>query len=475
MTLLIAAAVFIGSQACRPCHSGIVDAYARTPMAQSSGRVDFVPWASFTAAGHRYRIADNKLFFDGGSATMDYFIGSNAAGRTYINARNGYLFELPVTWYAQKGAWDASPGYEMDKEVRLTRAIEPGCLQCHSSRVRPVLGTQNRYGDPPFLENGVACERCHGAGSEHARDPAKIKMVNPVRLDPERRDAICSQCHLAGEARIERSGRRFVEYQAGDRLSDYATYFVWKLGRRDLKVTSHVEKLAASACKTASGDALWCGTCHETHNNTDKSQVACLSCHKTAHRQQERCVTCHMPRTRAVDANHGVMTDHSIPKTIKLEPAPKAEILVPFLGNGDDRAFGLAYAELGDKRAREYLLRATPQDWPVRLRLAVLEPDAVRAAQLYESVLRDNPYETAALVNLGSHLARQGRETEAGRLWDRALAANPALEEAVLNLTLIRSAAESRIILMRYLELNPVSRKARLRLAEIGTTEPPRR
>lgn len=439
-------------------------------MAQSSGRVESVSAARFTAAGHRYRIADNKLFFDGGSVTIDYFVGSNAAGRTYLREYNGYLFELPVTWYSQKQAWDASPGYEADTEVRLTRAIEPGCLLCHSSRVRPVLGTQNRYGDPPFLENGVACERCHGPGSEHARDPVKFSMVNPVRLDAERRDAVCSQCHLTGEARIERSGRKFVEYQAGDRLSDYATYFVWKLGRRDLKVTSHVEKLAASACKIGSGDALWCGTCHDPHTNNDKSQQACLSCHKMAHRQQERCVTCHMPRGRAVDANHGVMTDHSIPRRQTGQPLPPpSETLVPFVGTGDSRAIGLAYAELGDKRAREYLLHASPQDWPVRLRLAVLEPDAARAAQLYESVLRENPHETAALVNLGSHLARQGRTAEAGGLWEKALAANAALEEAVLNLTQIRSPAESRMLLHRYLEINPVSRKGRMRLAEIGT------
>ena len=210
---------------------------------------------------------------------------------------------------------------------------------------------------------------------------------------------------------------------------------------------------------------------NDPHNNADKSQQACLGCHQVAHRQQERCATCHMPRTRAVDANHGVMTDHSIPKTQKREPLPSTETLAPFLGKGDDRALGLAYAELGDKRAWEHLLRATPQDWPVRLRLAVLEPNAARAAQLYESVLSDNPSAPAALVNLGSYLAQRGRTAEAGRLWDRALAVNPALEEAVLNLTQIRSAVESRILLNRYLDLNPVSRKAKLRMAELGKTD----
>ena len=466
--LLLVAAVFIGSQPCKPCHANIFDSYMKTPMANSSGRVESVPQAEFTAAGQHYRVRNNELFFDGGSVSMDYFVGSNAAGRTYVHNRDGYLYEIPVTWYARKGAWDASPGYENESEVWLTRAVESTCLQCHSSRVRPVLGTQNRFGDPPFLENGVSCERCHGPGSEHEKNPASAGMVNPSRLDPDRRDAVCSQCHLTGEARIDTPGRKFAEYRAGDRLTDYATYFVWKLGRRDLKVTSHVEKLAASACKSASGDALWCGTCHDPHNNSDKSQQACLSCHQEAHRKEERCVTCHMPRTQTVDVSHGVMTDHSIPRTQKREPLPAQQALVPFLGTGDDRALGLAYAELGDKRARELLSRATTKDWPVLLRLAVLEPDADRAAQLYQSVLRENPYETTALVNLGSYLAHQGRMSEAGRLWERALATNPAVEEAVLNLTQIRSAEESLTLLRRYLDLNPVSRKARARLADLS-------
>ena len=166
------------------------------------------------------------------------------------------------------------------------------------------------------------------------KDPAKIKMVNPGRLEPERRDAVCSQCHLTGEARIEKPGRKFVEYQAGDRLSDYATYFVWSLGRRDLKVTSHVEKLAASACKSASGDALWCGTCHDPHNNADKSQQACLGCHKTAHRQDERCVTCHMPRSKGSGRQSWGYDGSQHSENTEKRAVPPVEALMPFLGTG---------------------------------------------------------------------------------------------------------------------------------------------
>jgi hypothetical protein len=436
-------------------------------MARSSGRAGSIPAAAFVAAGHKYEIDGVRLLFEGGSVSIDYFIGSNAAGRSYLHNSQGYLFELPVTWYAQKRIWDASPGYEADPEIRLNRAVEPGCLGCHSSRVRPVLGTQNRYGDTPFLQDGVGCERCHGPGSEHARAPAQNHMVNPETLDPESRDSVCSQCHLSGEARIERAGRRFAEFQPGDKLSDFATYLVLSLGRRDLKVTSHVEKLAASACKRASGDKLWCGTCHEPHTNASKTQAACLGCHEAAHHQTESCASCHMPRSVTSDANHNVLTDHSIPRVPISAGPPTGRSLVAFLGKADDRALGLAYAERGDPRAREYLLRAQPADAPVLLRLAVLEKHPSRAAALYESVLKANPYETAALVNLGAIYAGVGRTEEATKLWERALEANPAIEAAVLNLAQIQPPAAAKTTLQRYLELNPASTSARTRLTAI--------
>lgn len=485
--LLFAAAVLIGSQACRPCHASIFDSYVRTPMARSSGRVESLPPATFTAAGHRYQIRDQRLLFEGGSASIDYFIGSNSAGRTFVRERDGFLFQLPITWYAERKIWDAAPGYERDSEIRLTRPIEPSCLLCHSSRVRPVLGTQNRYGDPPFGENGVACERCHGPGSEHAQNPTTVSMAHPGRLDAERRDAICSQCHLSGEARIERPGRKFVEFRAGERLADYVTYFVRASDNPAVKATSHVQKLAMSQCKVASGDKLWCGTCHDPHtNDPGQARSACLGCHaavfagkasgRKVHREKDDCVACHMPRARAVDANHGVMTDHSIPRVPRTDISPAPDTLTAFLGTADDRSLGLAYAELGSPRAREYLLRATPQDWPVRLRLAVLEADPARAIRLYESVLRDEPYVPAALVNLGSLYAKQGRIEEAGRLWERALSGNPAIEEAIVNLAQIRSAEESRVLLQRYLEVHPTSRAARrlLILIDEGTRTGPK-
>jgi len=476
------AAVVIGSQACQPCHSALVDRYLKTPMARSSGRTDSLSLApaNFIAGGQRYQIANNQLTFTNSGdqivIPLAFFIGSGAAGRTFLFARDRYLFELPVTWYSRKKVWDVSPGYEGETGVKLNRAIEPSCLACHSSRVRPIFGTQNRYGETPFLEDGVSCERCHGPGSEHVSNPKLNHLVNPVKLTPELRDSVCSQCHLTGDARIEQAGRRVQDFRAGELLASYATYFVRGRSPAGLKVTSHVEKLAASECKRVSGDKLWCGTCHDPHaaDNSQstrvKTQVACLNCHGSAHHAEENCASCHMPKSPVIDGGHGVLTDHGISLSRassrpSSSPAASTDLSV-FLGNADNRSLGLAYAELGDPRARAYLMRAQPADSEVRLQLAVRETDAKRATDLYESVLRTNPFQTTALVNLGSLYAKAGNVGGAGNLWERALLANPAIEEAVMNLTQIRPAASARKLLESYLLFNPASRNAKHRLRD---------
>jgi tetratricopeptide (TPR) repeat protein len=138
---------------------------------------------------------------------------------------------------------------------------------------------------------------------------------------------------------------------------------------------------------------------------------------------------------------------------------------VAVLGVADDRAFGIAYAEAGDPRAREYLLRARPADAEALLRLAPLEKDPVRAASLYAGVLRDDPANSVALVNLGTLHAQAGRTQEAVKLWERALETNPALEGAALNLSQVLPSIDGRAVLERYLSFNPGSTVVRARLA----------
>ncbi|MGH9722888.1 MAG: cytochrome c3 family protein, partial [Bryobacteraceae bacterium] len=441
--MLLAQVLLAGSAACAPCHTAIVRTYNATPMAQSSGRVsgDVHPGSlRHAASGITYRIdADGTVALEktGGREVrrFDYFIGSGAAGRSFLYSRDGFLFQAPVTWYAQSQRWDVSPGYENDRVSRWSRPIEPSCLYCHASEPSHVEGTQNRYRAPPFAQNGVACERCHGPGAEHAR--GRGGMIHPAKLAPAQRDAICAQCHLSGEARIEKAGRKLSGFRPGQALSGYVAYFTYDDRRSALKATSHFEKMYASRCKISSGDRLWCGSCHDPHTVPAGDQrvawyrARCLGCHQPETcKRGDDCVSCHMPKGRVVDGGHGVLTDHSIPRRaarIAFEQPTPWRLAGFSRADAGDRELGLAYAEVflrtGDRRQRDEALRlleSAPPGPAVELRLGDLYQrtgQIARAETLYRSVLKQDANNVVALVNLAGVVASRGRLDDAILMW----------------------------------------------------------
>jgi tetratricopeptide (TPR) repeat protein len=441
--LALLAASYVGNLACKPCHTKLFETYVSSPMARTSGVVDSAPAGVF----NEVRIDNRGIArWAKSERKLDYFIGSGAHGRSYLFSHDRFLFQAPFTWYTQQNKWDASPGYESDRKLRWSRPIEPNCLWCHASQAKPIYGTINRYADPPF-ENGVTCERCHGPGSDHVA--GKGPLVNPAKLDAPRRDAICAQCHLSGEARIEKVGKRLSMYRPGDLLSEYVAFFTAEGGA--MKATSHYEKLQASACKQASGDKLWCGTCHSPHRAVS-ANAACQSCHgSTECNRGPNCATCHMPKAKVVDGGHGVLTDHSIPRRIGSGKVSAGWELKPWPGyESSRRELGLAYAEVSvrtrndrQQKAAVELLDAENADAEVLLRRAYLNQqkgDQSGAAELYRRALRLQPHAITALVNLGAMEAGQGNYDAAISLWRRALSANPAQPEAGRNLaTLLRA------------------------------------
>ena len=488
------------SEACAACHPVIYKSYMRTPMATSSGRVGGGGFQekfergefSHALSGVTYRVYRDRshphFSFDfsaagtriHGTRPLEYFIGSGTVGRSYIFSVEGFLYQAPVSYYSAESRWDLSPGYERYDRLYLSRLVEVACLQCHASRLQPVAGTQNGFAPIPFLEGGVACERCHGPGEEHLRGGG---IVNPAKLAPERRESVCAQCHLSGVARIEHG-----HHQPGGLLSDHVSVFVWSSVSAHMKVTSHFEKLAQSRCKAASGDRLWCGSCHDPHSvPTEAEKVSyfrqkCEQCHVCKEkpalraRQGNNCLACHMPKNPVVDVEHAVYTDHSIPRrpgALLRQAASRERVLVPFGKTAvSDRDLGLAYALVGANERAFELLKSVeahqPEDVPALVQLAHLydlRADEDRAAQLYERVLRADPSQIGAANNLGAILQKRGGVAEAIRLWSDVVARSPGSEAARMNLAMaqfrsgdLHSAEAS---LVKLLELNPGSTEAR--------------
>src|SRR5207237_7824016 len=120
---------------------------------------------------------------------------------SYLTDHAAYLFDTPISWYAQKKAWALSPGF--GPELLTGRAITPDCLYCHANRSRYLEGTVNRYAEPIFDGHAIGCQRCHGPGQLHvaqgkpsaADSSIDPTIVNPRHLEPALREAVCEQCH----------------------------------------------------------------------------------------------------------------------------------------------------------------------------------------------------------------------------------------------------------------------------------------
>jgi tetratricopeptide (TPR) repeat protein len=322
-------------------------------------------------------------------------------------------------------------------------------------------------------------------------------IVNPARLAPERRDSICAQCHLTGAERVARPGRELDTFRPGELLSDFVTVFVRSGGAPGMLVTSHVEKLAQSACKRAAGDKLWCGSCHDPHARPAEAEKAawfrakCLTCHElnacsateaVRRSRGDDCTACHMPRSTVLDADHVVFTDHSIPRRpgSSTPPPPPDAPLVRFDGApAGPRDLGIAYASLaGRERVPAYqgrafeLLReavsAGARDPQALLYLAELyknRGDEKSALPLYEEAMRLDPDQVGASVALGALRADRGEWAEAIRLFQDALSKNPALVgvRTALAVALLQSgqAEQARAVLEKALEFDPAYGPAR--------------
>jgi tetratricopeptide (TPR) repeat protein len=494
---------FVGDQACTRCHAGLARSYHGHPMGrslrpvtESTWDIDFPAGASnsFTELGYRYsvekrgsQIIHREMLPDAQGHVLAeteepvaYAIGSGTHAISYLVDHEGILTQSPLTWFAEKKAWDLSPGFKGTRD-RFERQIAPGCLFCHCNQANAEPNKVNSYRTPIFRGYAIGCERCHGPGSLHvaARTKAPLEaeqdltIVNPGRLSPALRDDVCNQCHLGGSERVERRGRQAVDYRPGLPLERFLRIFVLsREAAQGNRVAGHAEQMRDSQCAIQSGGKLGCISCHDPHElPAPAAKVAyyrdrCLVCHQNAGCKEPRavrltkspaddCTLCHMPRD-ATNITHVALTDHRIlrrpaPRGAppELPPVEVALRAVPFgktKVDWDDRelARDLAVGLVTRARVRsepfrqatsaaflsllQKAVQAHPEDLPAGECLVVALawqgklPQALSAA---EAVLQIAPARELVLSDAGLISQRMGLTGQSFEYWQRALAINP--------------------------------------------------
>lgn len=505
-------------RSCATCHEQIVRSYSETAMARASGPAlkALIPGEfQHQASGVHYRIYQESgkawLSFerDGGGSLKGkrellYFVGSGRRGRTYLFRVDGFVFESPVNWYAQAKSWDMTPAYRSATQIPLNLPTAASCLHCHTSGFHaPVPGTENEYPEPVFQQNGITCERCHGDSKGHAATGAS--MMKLAALPPAKRDAVCMQCHLEGNAAIEQNGKHLYDFRPGDDLGEYVHYLVLVSDRQtNPRAVSQFEALAESACKRKSGDQLHCTTCHDPHSwPRPEERVAyyrsrCLKCHgekfgKTHHARTPDCASCHMPRVASSDVAHTQATDHRVlrrpdsdvvssrsvesthPKLVRFPteagPATERDLVLGWLALAEA---GNAVAEAEEQKILASAAKEYPHDAAILGAYAYRElqhHQIPRAKELYEAALAEDPLNADATVNLGVIEAQSGSPERALILWRDAFERVPWRSSVGLNLARLScnlgKNQDAEVYLRRVLQFNPDLPDARAMLGQL--------
>jgi tetratricopeptide (TPR) repeat protein len=416
-------------------------------------------------------------------AEVQFAVGSGQRGRSYVINRDGFLFNSSLTWYPEKRIWDLSPGYTARNHPHFGRPVAAACLYCHCNQVEPHPETANRFRAPLFRGYAIGCERCHGPGELHV-ERRKLReevagvddtIVNPRNLPHSLREAVCQQCHLQGEQRIVRHGRKLFDYRPGLPLQLFLRDFVKRSGQSaDTKFVGTVEQMYASACFKAGkdNDKMGCISCHNPHEAPAAEQKVayyrdrCLACHARkgcnlpieARRTQQKddsCIACHMPRGRS-NINHAAITNHRIPRQrpdqaqrAEERPQPGLIPLEPFhrdISNTDEPEFyrdlGLALVEETEKHPTHVAKQLSEAALPLLQKAIDSDPDDVlawhaRATALWyqerwqealaacHAVLQKQP-ERELTLYLAAGLARRlKRVDDAAGYCRRAIVVNP--------------------------------------------------
>ena len=496
-------AQYAAPDACQACHPQVAKTYRTVAMARSLYRPSEANIIEdYSAQNHLFHAASNRhyrmLHRDGKffqrryqldplgrevnvfEQEVTYIIGSGEHARSYLyQSPTGALTELPVTWYAREHRWGMSPGYDNARHWDFTREIDAGCLFCHNAYPAQDLaasgyGAVSRF--PAQLPEGIDCQRCHGPGAQHAAlasggkaKPEQIRsaIVNPKSLPLDRQMDLCLQCHLETTSaklpgKVRRFGRAPYSFRPGESLAAYELEFDHPPGAGmdgKFEINSAGYRLRQSDCFRASEGRLTCVTCHNPHQTLrgEAAVVAyraqCRKCHGQAHagKPDSDCASCHMPKRRAEDAVHVVMTDHRIqrqPPTGDLiatrqekETHWRGDLVfaaqVPDLSTRErDLYLGMALVMDQADRPRGIALlernaAAAPVEALVELATACLgEGDAVKAVLYYRKALDKAPTMPKVRYNYARALELTGDTARASIEYQQVLADAPDFAEA---------------------------------------------
>jgi hypothetical protein len=326
---------YLGSRACVPCHQRqaeqLQSRHARTLAAVTAATHGAAfqqrseVFDPFVLGVYRTAVKDGRCVLElaagntRAAVDADFAFGSGNRGVTYVGAYRGQRVELRLSYYARLRRWGFTPSQQAGGKVEtpvgrlLGAEAEAECYRCHTTALVREAGGRV---EPERSLLGVGCESCHGPGRAHVeavrRHSPDLQMARLSSIRDRLSVELCGQCHRSPQNDDPASS--VVQSQL-PRLQGIA--------------------LARSACSQRSGGKLSCVSCHDPHENADRTSrqtynQRCLACHASAGAGQTLCstapkgdcVVCHMPEQKVDIPTSPTFHTHWIKVWEKTAPPP---------------------------------------------------------------------------------------------------------------------------------------------------------
>ncbi len=310
-------ATFVGSTTCKKCHERRYIDWSTSLHSRMMRDAKADPAANI---GDFEAPSDVRTFI---KEDVDYVLGSEWK-QQYLKKEGEDLIVLPAQYNVFNGEWKAYFPDEPNKRVWFNE-----CAGCHATGVDPEKKT--------FVESGIACEACHGPGSNHVEAIPGYEIptiMQAGRLTPFQAAQICGSCHTRGR---DKTGKHAfpVDYQTHKGEGNIRLYFdevnhgenpvyFYPSGESKYSNQQYLDWKQSEHAKVG----VTCVTCHSVHKSKSAletmGEVAnplvvirsktrlfedrlCKSCHSTlwyrsAHRIHTfgSCVRCHMPKVATI-------------------------------------------------------------------------------------------------------------------------------------------------------------------------------
>lgn len=343
------------------------------------------------------------------SAVLKWAFGAGVRGITPVGILDGTYFEHRVSWYSEQnragltmghstapGSAHAALGLPQSQDVIYR------CFNCHATAVQPGPNLSN-------IRPGIECERCHGPGLAHTRQPSAKSISNPGRLSPRALAENCGQCHRAPSS-SDSVSRAEIDDPQSVRFAPIG--------------------LTASRCFRQSG-TLSCLSCHNPHDNVVQNAshyvAKCMECHdatpvhspvgtNVACRRgtRENCLPCHMPKAQI--ASFLAFTDHRIRIVPVAQQDPGWEQVERALAAGNYEAAQKLLQSLPSGSAKWHLLASRTYDGL---------KDPARAVSEAQQAISIDPVNLSAFLQLGQVFLGHNTPAPAAEIFGKALEIKP--------------------------------------------------